>query len=159
MIYKSLPWDSGLDRPHWRIGKRYGLLHSASAYQNPVTPDRRQWKTHLRIDNARSKIDRDSVLIAYNMQAKILFLTQFMPIDYMQSKTLPLKRFWPAIANYISDVDCSLSCATKKALKRLLRGLLFKFVDFLYSRSEDFDRVIGYIIGKYILFPFLMYKA
>ena len=33
-----------------------------------------------------------------------------------------------------------------------LRGLLFKFVDFLYSRSESFDMVLNVISSKNIFF-------
>ena len=33
-----------------------------------------------------------------------------------------------------------------------IRGLLFKFVDFLYSRSEVFDRVLNVISSKNIFF-------
>ena len=41
-----------------------------------------------------------------------------------------------------------------------VRGLLFKFVDFLYSRSEVFDRVIRVISSENAFFPYLlMYKA
>ena len=36
--------------------------------------------------------------------------------------------------------------------KQELRGLLFKFVDFLYSRSELFDRVIKVISSENIFF-------
>ena len=41
-----------------------------------------------------------------------------------------------------------------------LRGLLFKFVGFLYSRSELLDRVIKLYHRKIYSFPYhLMYKA
>ena len=35
---------------------------------------------------------------------------------------------------------------------RTIRGLLFKFVDFLYSRSEVFDRVLNVISSENIFF-------
>ena len=38
------------------------------------------------------------------------------------------------------------------AVKNAVRGLLFKFVDFLYSRSEVFDRVIKIISSEKIFF-------
>ena len=41
-----------------------------------------------------------------------------------------------------------------------VRGLLFKFVDFLHSSSEVFDRVIRVISSENVFFPYLlMYKA
>ena len=44
--------------------------------------------------------------------------------------------------------------------KHIYIGLLFKFVDFLYSRSELFDRVIKVISSENIFFsPFFMYKV
>ena len=44
---------------------------------------------------------------------------------------------------------------------RFLRGLLFKIVDFLYSRSEVFDTVLKVISSENIFFSIdlMMYKA
>ena len=62
-------------------------------------------------------------------------------------------------SQYAKTID-SLEAAKIFQHLYTMRGLLFKFVDFLYSRSDVFDIVIKFISPEICYFPYpLMYKA
>ena len=71
----------------------------------------------------------------------------------------------PLFARKTGNINTSMFAAPKLALVPAsryyrdvtwsyhnVRGLLFKFVDFLYSRSEVFDRVLNVISSENIFF-------